>query len=123
MRLSQNYAADGLRIEPAGTPPPGAVWPVSVPEDEFYEVTANWRSDASYGSLLPYIIAHADGTGTALADQTGNGWTWMPMGSYRFEAGGTAQQSIAVTLPFLSQAAGRRKRDQQNQLPAARPPG
>jgi hypothetical protein len=24
----------------------------------------------------------------------------MPMGSYRFEAGGMAQQSIAVTLPF-----------------------
>jgi hypothetical protein len=54
-----------LRIEPAGTPPPGAVWPVSVPEDEFYEVTANWRSDSSYvvadaNKLAPSTRNNAD---------------------------------------------------------------
>ena len=89
-----------------------------MPEDEFYEITANWRSDSSYGSPVPYIIAHADGTDSTLADRTGNGGTWMSMGSYRFEAG-AAQQSITVTLHFLSQSAGRPQRDQPNRPPAA----
>ena len=99
LEAGQRLIADAIRIEPAGTAPPSVTWPITVSEDNIYELEAIWPEGASDSSDAIYRVTDANGSSALLADQRLPGGAFQPLGGgFIFEAG----ESYQVTLDDLA---------------------
>ncbi|MFA5857448.1 MAG: SUMF1/EgtB/PvdO family nonheme iron enzyme [Elusimicrobiota bacterium] len=65
------------------------VWNIVVPVTGNYNVYGWWAAGTNRASNAPYIITHASGTFTYLANQQANNGSWMKFGTYQFNKGTT----------------------------------
>ncbi len=59
-----------------------------------YDIYLRWTAHANRSSDTPVDIALPDGTNTVSVDQTQNGGTWMPLGTFACEAGSSASVTV-----------------------------
>jgi regulation of enolase protein 1 (concanavalin A-like superfamily) len=64
-----------------------------------YAVSIRWKQANNRATDVPVTVTHAGGTTTTLPklDQTGSGDTWVPLGTYFFNAGTTGNVKITNT--------------------------
>jgi lysophospholipase L1-like esterase len=59
----------------------------TLPSAGVYAVRGHWTTNANRATNAPFTITHANGVKTVPADQQLNPATWVPLGTYAFNAG------------------------------------
>lgn len=84
------YNGGGYRSTRSTSVASTATWRPTIAEAGYYTVSAIFRRGADRTAAAPYSIVHADGTATAIVDQTGafsGDIGEVSLGTFRFEAG------------------------------------
>ena len=81
------YATDFLQIG-AGTGQNKVLWEFKAPRAGTYRVQAWWPSaQPNATAAAPFVVRHAAGDSTVLADQSAGGGAWVELGQFSFNAG------------------------------------
>jgi hypothetical protein len=75
-----------------------ATWTPTIPSAGFYAIYVSYTRDgAARASDAHYIVRHSGGDTHLRVDQERHGWTWIPLGTFHFEAGSDpAQASVSL---------------------------
>jgi len=87
-----------------GNPTSTATWTANIPEDGYYNVYASWASFSARAQDAQYLVRHSGGESEILVDQTIDGYTWVLLGNWYFEAG-SPENERQVVLTNSSQDA------------------
>lgn len=84
-----DYASGGRgRLASIASPASAsAVWTPNLPSAGYYSVSVSYSSGASRASCAHYIVRHTGGVTHVYVDQTRHGSTWVPLGTFHFQAG------------------------------------
>ncbi len=75
-----------------------ATWTPTIPSAGFYTIYVSYTRDGTArASDAHYIVRHSGGDTHLRVDQERHGWTWIPLGTFHFEAGtDPLQASVAL---------------------------
>lgn len=88
-----NRLSDGLTT---GTPTATATWVANIPEDGYYNVYASWAAFSGRAQDAQYLVHHSGGVSELRMDQTIDGYTWVLLGNWYFEAGAPEDERKVV---------------------------
>jgi len=95
---NSGYAGDFLHDGGAGKGSRSATFSPNILFAGNYEVSIRWKQASNRATNVPVTVTHAGGTATLPPlDQTGSGDTWVPLGTYFFNAGTTGNVKITNT--------------------------
>ncbi len=89
----ENRLSDGLT---SGDPTATATWTAVIPEDGYYNVYASWTGFSGRASDAQYLVHHSGGVSEVRMNQTIDGYTWVLLGNWYFEAGAPEDQRKVV---------------------------
>jgi len=83
------YYGSGYHRSGGGDGSKIVTWNVSIPEAGNYTVYSWWIAGTNRATDAPYLITHADGVSTYLANQQALSGQWVKMGTFKFNEGMT----------------------------------
>lgn len=94
-----NQGAGANRLSPGlttGAPTATAEWVAAIPKDGYYNVYASWSAYSGRAQDAQYLVHHSGGVSEIYMDQTIDGYTWVLLGNWYFEAGSPEDERKVV---------------------------
>lgn len=99
---SQNRLSSNLT---AGAPTATATWTANIPASGYYNVYASWSPFSGRALDAQYLVHHSGGISEVRMNQRIDGFTWVLLGNWYFEAG-APENERKVVLTNHSTAGG-----------------
>ncbi|MBX7245143.1 MAG: hypothetical protein K1X53_06570 [Candidatus Sumerlaeaceae bacterium] len=97
------------RLSPAltaGTPTGTANWVANIPADGYYNVYASWSPFSGRANDAQYLVYHSGGVSEVRMNQKIDGYTWVLLGNWYFEASAPESERKVVLTNKSSDGTG-----------------
>jgi len=103
--FNQGTGQNRLAATTTGAATATATWTATIPADGYYNVYASWSAYSSRPADAQYLVYHSGGVTEVKVNQKIDGYTWVYLGNFHFEAGASAD-ARKVVLTNVSAEAG-----------------